>query len=314
MASNRLKMSLLPALQALIETGSVTEAAAAMHVTQSTMSRTLSQLREALNDPILVRDGNRIYLSKKAQEIEPVVARLIADSEELFDINPFSPDTCKQHFRLVAGAGLQQCFLMSKLAELCQLAPGMTFSVATTSDYALSDMERGELDLGLIQITADGSDALRVAPVVGSEFYVVVRKGHPLEHDSVVELTQLDAFPYVEIYSPLAVNSFVDSVKRQSRSLKKPWLRLSGVQMALEVIQSCDAFAIVSILDYPALKDHHACRHLSFSTGFIQPRLSLIWPDYWEYNHAHQWLRKFFENGLRSYYREVGMAGRLVDA
>ncbi|MGI9277165.1 MAG: LysR family transcriptional regulator [Endozoicomonas sp.] len=312
MANNRLKMSLLPALHALIESGSVTGAAAAMHVTQSTMSRTLSQLRESLNDPILIRDGNRIYLSKKALEMQPLVARLLADAEELFDINQFSPATCKQHFRLVAGAGLQQCFLMSKLAELNQLAPGMTFSVVVTSDHVLSDMERGELDLGFVQITADDTDALRVSPIVDSDFYIAVRNGHPLEQSPVVELTQLDDFPYVEIYSPLAVNGFVDSVKRQSRSLKKPWLRVPGVQMALEVVQGCDAFAIVSILDYPALKDHHACRHLSFPIGFIQPRLNLVWPDYWEYNHAHQWLRKFFENGLRSYYRGIGMAGRLV--
>ena len=309
MPSHRLKMSLLPALQAILENGSVTEAAAAMHVTQSTMSRTLAQLREALNDPLLVREGNRIYLSQKAREIKPQVSQLLSGAEELFDSKPFSPSSCQEHFRLVAGAGLQQYFLVKQLAKLSQLAPGMTFSIEVTSDLTLSGMEKGELDLGLVHVASEDCSGLRMTPVIESDWVVVVRPGHPLAQETLDDLVRLDEFSYVEIGSPLLANRFVRSYKRQSESLAKPWVRVHGVQVALELVTECDAF---TVLPYPTLKEISNLRVIPLPANFIQSRLSLVWPDCWEFNHAHQWLRKFFETSLREYYLQAGAVARML--
>jgi DNA-binding transcriptional LysR family regulator len=50
-------MNLLVALDALLDEGSVVGAARRMNLSPAAMSRTLTRVREALGDPILVRAG-----------------------------------------------------------------------------------------------------------------------------------------------------------------------------------------------------------------------------------------------------------------
>ena len=52
-------LNLLTALDALLATGSVTEAAERVHLSPPAMSHTLARIREAFGDPILVRAGRR---------------------------------------------------------------------------------------------------------------------------------------------------------------------------------------------------------------------------------------------------------------
>ena len=53
--ANTYDLNLLTALDALLSTGSVTAAAARMHLSTPAMSHTLARIRESFGDPILVR-------------------------------------------------------------------------------------------------------------------------------------------------------------------------------------------------------------------------------------------------------------------
>ena len=92
----RLNLNLLPGLKALLDTQSVSKAAKQMHVTQSAMSRTLAQLRESLNDPILVRQGNRIFLSEKAISLKEDVNRVVTEACTIFENQQFDPSTTRK--------------------------------------------------------------------------------------------------------------------------------------------------------------------------------------------------------------------------
>ena len=94
----RLNLNLLPGLKALLDTQSVSLAAKQMHVTQSAMSRTLAQLREALNDSILVRQGNRIFLSEKALALKDDVNRVVTEASTIFENQQFDPWITEKNF------------------------------------------------------------------------------------------------------------------------------------------------------------------------------------------------------------------------
>ena len=51
----KINLNLLIALQALLEERNVTRAAQHLHVTQSALSKSLAQLRQLFDDPLLVR-------------------------------------------------------------------------------------------------------------------------------------------------------------------------------------------------------------------------------------------------------------------
>ena len=64
---NRVNLNLLYALDALLKCSNVSDAAKSCNVTQSAMSGLLKQLRDILDDPILVKGASgKMYLSNYA--------------------------------------------------------------------------------------------------------------------------------------------------------------------------------------------------------------------------------------------------------
>ncbi|WP_280205070.1 LysR family transcriptional regulator [Nocardia farcinica] len=72
-----LDLNLLVALDSLLDTGSVTEAARRLHTSPSAMSRTLARLRRLLDDPLLVRSGRHLVPTPRALALRPEVAALV---------------------------------------------------------------------------------------------------------------------------------------------------------------------------------------------------------------------------------------------
>src|SRR5580658_880622 len=71
-----LDMNLLSALDALLTTGSVTGAALRLGLSTSAMSRTLTRLRAATGDPLLVRAGRGLVPTPRAVELRGRVHEL----------------------------------------------------------------------------------------------------------------------------------------------------------------------------------------------------------------------------------------------
>src|SRR5215469_13322882 len=73
-------LNLLTALDALLSEGSVARAAERMNLSESAMSRTLSRLREATGDALLVRAGRTMVLTPHAQSLREQVRALTEQS------------------------------------------------------------------------------------------------------------------------------------------------------------------------------------------------------------------------------------------
>jgi LysR family transcriptional regulator, nod-box dependent transcriptional activator len=93
-------LNLLPVLQALLAHRSVTRAAEAMGVTQSTVSKALAQLRDVLNDPLLVREGTGYTLSSTAEKLRDKVEQACRSAESVFKNEVFDPSDCTRTFVL----------------------------------------------------------------------------------------------------------------------------------------------------------------------------------------------------------------------
>lgn len=73
-------LNLLVALDALLEEQSVLRAAKRMHLSAPAMSRTLSRIRDAVGDPILVRAGRALVPTPRAAELRPRVRSIVAEA------------------------------------------------------------------------------------------------------------------------------------------------------------------------------------------------------------------------------------------
>ena len=74
-------LSLLIALDALLQESSVTRAAERVGLSTPAMSHTLARIRDRLGDPILVRAGQGMVLTTLAETLKPRVHSLVAQAE-----------------------------------------------------------------------------------------------------------------------------------------------------------------------------------------------------------------------------------------
>ena len=99
--AKHLDLNLLPVLVAVADTGSVTEAAKRLYLTQSAVSAALGRLKTSLGEAIVVRHGRGVVLTERG-------ARLVAEARPLLDalvqtaLQPtrFDPTTSDRTIRL----------------------------------------------------------------------------------------------------------------------------------------------------------------------------------------------------------------------
>jgi LysR family transcriptional regulator, nod-box dependent transcriptional activator len=95
-------LNLLRALLALLETQSVSAAARQLNLTQPATSAALARLRHALADVLLIREGNRMSLSARAERLLPHVRLILAQIEDALSDCVFDPQTSERTFRIAA--------------------------------------------------------------------------------------------------------------------------------------------------------------------------------------------------------------------
>lgn len=184
-----LDLNLLLALDRLIAHRSVTEAARALGVTQPAMSRTLGRLRDALDDPLFVREGRALVPTPRALALAPKVTVAVRAAAAVFEPDaPFDPVAERGSFTLGMGEETQRAFAPAIVARLWTDAPGLDLRFRPLSVRSVEESRRGELDLALgpdlsalPRVASGGVDLSELVqrPVYERRFVVVSSPAHP---------------------------------------------------------------------------------------------------------------------------------------
>ncbi|MFB9388025.1 LysR family transcriptional regulator [Streptomyces coeruleoprunus] len=175
-----LDLNLLVALDALLEEGSVTGAAARLHVSAPAMSRTLGRIRKALGDPVLVRAGRGLVPTPRAVELRPRVSALVREARGLLGPGPTTdPAAFTRAFGVQASDPLLGRIAPRLLAAAAREAPGVTLRFLPETLEGTTALRDGVLDLE-VGVIGHADPETRVEPLGESRLLGVVRPGHPL--------------------------------------------------------------------------------------------------------------------------------------
>lgn len=180
-AMNDVDLNLVPALDALLAEASVTAAARRLGLSPSAMSRTLARLRAATGDALLVRAGNTLVLTPRAQAMrEPVHAlalqarALLGPREQALDLA-----TLRRDFVVRANEGFVALFAARLVAAAARQAPGVRLRFVPRSRKDATPLRDGEVDLD-IGVLGTSAPELRMRALFRDRFVGVVRTGHAL--------------------------------------------------------------------------------------------------------------------------------------
>src|SRR5579863_2151052 len=118
-------MNLLAALDALLAEGSVTGAARRLGLSSSAMSRTLTRLRAATGDPLLVRAGRGLVPTPRATELRDRIHELVRDVRTALSPQASNLDlaSLERTFTIRANEGFMDQFSASLVAAVTEAAP-----------------------------------------------------------------------------------------------------------------------------------------------------------------------------------------------
>ena len=178
--ANTYDLNLLTALDALLSTGSVTAAAARMHLSTPAMSHTLARIRESFGDPILVRAGRKLVPTPRALALAEPVRALLAQAQALrAPADAESLAALRRRFVVRAPEGIAVVFgaSLSQSLEVEMPLASLQFLPETHADPGALREGRIDLDVGSFR----GTDPETETQVLSEQTLVgAVRAGHPL--------------------------------------------------------------------------------------------------------------------------------------
>lgn len=191
----------LEMFKAVAETGSFTQAARKLHVSQSAISRQVKLLEDELQGMLLHRGARTVTLTHAGELLLRMAIRVQQDMAEV--ISQISETHELRRGTLTLAGGMTVCMLILPrlLRKYRSLYKHVDLRVVSGSSEEVAGMLRNhEVDLALLTLPIVARD-LEVLPVLKEELVVVTAPGHPLSRSRVVDAAELGRYPLI-VYEP----------------------------------------------------------------------------------------------------------------
>jgi len=267
-------------------------AAEQLHVTPSAISHALRRLRDALGDPLFVRDGRRLALTPIAARLAPQVERHLEQLQELLlPRDEFVPATSRRNFVLGLRESLEPLVLPALLRALQAGAPGVSLaSVRIAREHVQRALQEGELDV-VLDVAWGQHERIQRVPVRREPLCIAMRAGHPLRHG--MRLEDYVAAEHVQVSGREQGPTLEDvALERLGSAPRRVRLRCQNYHAACAVVAQSDALLtlprqLAEIISEPL-------GNLTRSVPFAVPamNLHLYWHERTQSDPALLWLRQ----------------------
>ena len=172
-------LNLLPILESLLTTRSVTETATRLHMSQSAVSDALARLRVQFGDELLIRSGRGMLPTPVAQNLLTSVRDVVARIEAMVQTPTFDPAKLEREF-VIATADPVIMTLGGALCELvCERAPRASVRFIDLHRHDYDRLRSMELDLVIVPQGFIRRQGLHHAHVYEEIFVCIARRNHP---------------------------------------------------------------------------------------------------------------------------------------
>ncbi|NWA24611.1 LysR family transcriptional regulator [Pseudomonas gingeri] len=191
-------LNLLLALDMLLAECSVTGAAQRLSLSTSAMSRTLTRLRAATGDPLLVRAGRGLVPTPRALELRDQVHELTRNARAMLrpQVSAVDMASVEGTFTVRASQSFMACLSGPLVTAVTHLAPRICLRFEARPDKDAQPLREGtiDLDIGLLGTSAP---EIRTRFLFHDAYVGAVRVGHPILASKQVTAQSFAAFNHV---------------------------------------------------------------------------------------------------------------------
>lgn len=159
-----LPTNLLRSFVAIVDAGSMLNAAEQVFVTQSALSLQIKRLEELVQQPLFTREGRRLQLTSSGEVLLDYARRMLALHDEA--ISAVNQGLFSGPVRVGMVQDVAETLLSGILARFSELHPDSQIYARVSGTVELLDMlDRNQLDIIIGYAAADDPAAIRVAPM-----------------------------------------------------------------------------------------------------------------------------------------------------
>jgi DNA-binding transcriptional LysR family regulator len=308
---SRVDLNLLTALDALLTERSVTGAARRLGLSVSAMSRTLTRLRTATGDRLLVQAGRALVLTPYAEQLAQRIPALAREAEAALGPadHRFNFATLEQSFILRVGEGFIDLLGAPLMDRIHRAAPGVQLRFTPKLDWAAQPLREGTVDLEIGTVRTSAPE-MRTRLLLRDRYVGVCRVGHPLLDGAGISVERWAACGHVATSRTGDEDSTVNAGLEPLGLQRKVLMVVPAYTSAMQVVRHSDMLAVIphSCLGNRFTPDHATANGLQyFELPVPTPafNISAIWHPRLDQDPAHRWFRaKVLEVCLAAYPRD----------
>ncbi len=249
----------------------VTEAARSLHVTQSSLSKTIQRLEEDLGVPLFDRKGRKLRLNEFGSKFLCRVERALFELEqgklELRDLS--NPEHGTLELAVTTASTLPNI-----LREFRKKRPDIQFHVQMlTTQEMVTLLHRGEVDFCLSSPPIQDDD-IECQIVFIDPILVAVPRGHRLADRSIVSLTELKDELFVGVKKGYGTRDFVDAICKSAGFT--PTYVYEGDEPA-RLIQLVEAEIGIAFIPSTARDSREQITYLQVENHELVREIALLW-------------------------------------
>ncbi|AXO88047.1 LysR family transcriptional regulator [Pseudomonas parafulva] len=285
-----LSLAHLRTLDCLLRLKNLSHAAERLGCSQPALSRQLAHLRDAFDDPLLVRQGRGYVLSEHAETLVEPLRQVLEELSALRQPPVFDPARCERRFCLAASDYVAEFMLPVLVEALEREAPGVSLEYRTwqAGEYGL--LASGEVDLATTLF--DESPANLHGRLLGEDQAVcLMAADHPLTAGVAVSQADYLAYRHVRVSGGGDKDSFIDRHLRTQGLQRRLQLQVPFFGAMVKVVGQGQALATV-----PEHIARQLCRLHGLAwrpLGFVahSQRYWVVWHQRLQASAEHRWLR-----------------------
>jgi DNA-binding transcriptional LysR family regulator len=228
----------LRAFLAVQETGSFSEAAKNMHLSQAALSGLVKELENRVGVRLLDRSTRSVSASVVGEAFEPMVRRVLANLDEALASLSDLQELRRGLVRVAAPEPLSCTLLPELIAAYGRLHPGVDVRFEDVPiEQVLAGLQSGSTDIGFGPAGVVVDEMVEVIPLRADPLWVALRADDPLAQGEAVSWKDLREHLLINYMPNLAINVLSQVPPRNHPRQVMPVHRINTALSMLQVRQ-----------------------------------------------------------------------------
>lgn len=233
-----LTLQQLQAFLAVAERANFREAAAALHVSQPALSRTVRMAEQALGARLFDRDTRHVALTPAGRELQPIAQRIVGEFHGAFsDLAGFLAGR-SGHVAIGALPSVGVSVVPRAVAAFRATHPQAEFTLTEAPAAPLLDaVMHGRVDAA-VTVRPQPDARLRFEPLLEDAFVLVCRRDDALARQATIGWRVFESAPFLAGFAQSSIRSVTDAVFLQQGLQVRASLVYPSVAAAGAMVQA----------------------------------------------------------------------------